>query len=317
MERAEIIAQARAAVASARGAGQPIALVPTMGALHEGHLVLVREASAARSGPRPYVIVSVFVNPTQFAPGEDFESYPRDPAGDEEALRSLGVDAPDLIYAPTVTEMYPGWSPSEGAGLATQVHVTGLTEHLCGASRPGHFDGVCTVVSKLLHQVGPDTAYFGRKDFQQLQVLRRMVRDLDLPVEVRDVRTVREDDGLALSSRSAYLEPVERAAARALSAALRDAVMSAREAREDGGTVPPDVLRTAALGRLEAEPLVRVDYVEVADPDTLAPPDPAAGGSRGQELLVAVAAYIGRARLIDNVVVGDTADEQRLLDAVG
>jgi pantoate--beta-alanine ligase len=317
VDRVERIADVRSAVASAREAEHPIALVPTMGGLHEGHLALVRAAGTTPTTPPPYVVVSIFVNPTQFSPGEDFASYPRDPAGDEAALRGLGTETPDLIYAPTVTEMYPAWNPTDGAGLATEVRVTGLTERLCGASRPGHFDGVCTVVSKLLHQVGPDAAYFGRKDFQQLQVLRRMISDLDLPVEIRSVLTVREQDGMALSTRNAYLEPAERSAAAALSAGLRNAVSLARRGRENGRTVPADVLRRAVLGRLDEEPLVRVDYVEVVDPDTLAPPDPAAERSRGQERLVAVAAHVGRARLIDNVVIGDAADEQALLDAVG
>lgn len=339
MERVGTIEAVRSGVAAAREAGREVALVPTLGALHEGHLMLVRAAvagdgDAARGGDaadagraaggRPFVVVSIFVNPTQFAPGEDYASYPRDLEADEAALRGLGDAAPDVVYAPSVEEMYPlARAGDEGTLTRTRVVVEGLTDRLCGARRPGHFDGVCTVVAKLLHQVGPDAAYFGRKDFQQLQVVRRMVRDLDLPVSIRGVRTVREEDGLAMSSRNAYLDPDERQAALALSRALVAAVSAARERRERGEAVQPDLLRESAAGTLAVEPLARTDYVEVVDPETLAPPDdavadPVSGtvGSSGQGLLVAIAAHVGQARLIDNVVVGDPDDEQQLLDAV-
>jgi pantoate--beta-alanine ligase len=270
-------------------------------------------------------VVSIFVNPTQFGPGEDLASYPRDLEGDEAALADLGDDAPDLVFAPSVEEMYPH-------ERVTTVKVEGLTDVLCGASRPGHFDGVGTVVTKLLNIVEPDVAAFGRKDFQQLTIIRALVRDLDLPVEILPTPTVREPDGLALSSRNAYLDDDERGAALALSQALADAVEAARAARADGRAPDPQVLAEAARATLAAQPLVRPDYLEVRDPDTLAPPDPATGGeadggrdpargggdgTTGPRLLVAVAAHVGPARLIDNVVVGDLDDEDRLLAATG
>jgi pantoate--beta-alanine ligase len=318
VRRVTRIAHLREAVSEARRAGHVIGFVPTMGALHEGHLSLVRAASE-RGG---FVVVSVFVNPLQFGPTEDLAAYPRDLDADEGALRRLGDATPDLVFAPSVEEVYP-------RPMATTVHVDGLTDRLCGARRPGHFDGVTTVVSKLFNLVQPDRAFLGRKDFQQLQAIRRMVEDLDIPVEVVGLTTVRESDGLALSSRNRYLDHDDRSAALALSRGLAQAVRVARSARAGG--VPPDVgaVREAVTGTLSVEPALRIDYVEVVDPDTLTPPDergedgvgaagPAqqTGAPAPEQLLVAVAAFVGPARLIDNVVVGDVEDEEALLAAV-
>lgn len=315
MERVTTVAELRRRVRAARGDGRRVGFVPTLGALHEGHLTNVREM-ASRADLK---VVSIFVNPLQFGPDEDFDAYPRDLDGDQETLATLGRDAPDVVYAPHVREVYPGFEPGVGTGIATTVSVDGLTRTLCGESRPGHFDGVCTVVAKLLNQVQPDVACFGRKDFQQLQVIRRMVVDLDLPVEIVGVPTVREPDGLALSSRNAYLDADDRGAARCLSQGLRAAVLAARERRREGRPPSAEVLRDAAAGRIEEEPRARVDYVEAVDPATLAPPDHGGTATGGEvtELLVALAVNVGPARLIDNVVVGDIDDEDRLLAATG
>lgn len=329
MQRVTTVADVRARVAAARAAGRRIGLVPTMGALHDGHLSLVSHARQLAD----VVVVSVFVNPTQFAPGEDLEAYPRDLDGDERRLAALGRQAPDLVFAPTTAEMYPGGLPPR-----TEVRVTGLTDRLCGASRPTHFDGVALVVSKLHNVVMPDVAVYGRKDFQQLRVIQQMAADLNQPVEVVGGPTVREPDGLAMSSRNAYLEGDQRRVARVLSQALRAGVLVARQARADGVLPDPRMIRDAVGVTLAQEPQARVDYVDVVDVDTLAPPD--ATRSREQEpgpgpaahpdppalapphhptgeapLLVAVAVHVGRARLIDNVVIGDTDDEDRLLAA--
>ncbi|MBW3662605.1 MAG: pantoate--beta-alanine ligase [Actinobacteria bacterium] len=312
MRRIVAVAELRTAIATARLDGRRVALVPTMGALHAGHLALVEAACPAAD----LVVVSIFVNPLQFAPGEDLDAYPRDLEGDEAQLASLGGHCPDLVFAPTVEEVYP-------RPVRTTVSVAGLTEGLCGASRPGHFDGVTTVVAKLFNLVQPDVAFFGRKDFQQLQVIRRMVADLDVPVEVVGVPTVRESDGLARSSRNAYLDDDERAAATTISRGLREAVLAAREARDAGRSPDPDVLREVVSDTLASNPSVRSEYVEVVDPDTLQPPDGDRQEGDREEAqrtatgswLVAVAAYVGRARLIDNVVVGDESDEEHLLAA--
>ena len=251
--------------------GVSIGLVPTMGALHAGHLSLVEHA--CRENDR--VVVSIFVNPTQFGPGEDFERYPRDPERDAELLAKAGVDA---IYRPTVAAMYP-------PGSSTRIHVAAVTEPLEGQARPGHFDGVATVVAKLFAAVEPDRAYFGQKDAQQLAVVKRMARDLDFPVEIRGCPTVREPDGLARSSRNAYLNAEQRKAAASLSAALRVAADAYA-----GGERQPQRLREMLRERLEAEPLAQVEYAELVDPETFKPP-----GS-----LAVLAVRIGRTRLIDN-----------------
>ncbi len=297
MQRVTTIPRLRTAVAEERGAGHRVVLVPTMGALHAGHFALVEEAH--RHGDT--VVVSVFVNPAQFDRPDDLQRYPRDLDGDQAALAALGDAAPGILFAPEVSEVYP-------AEARTTVHVSGLTEGLCGAARPGHFDGVATVVAKLLNMVQPDAALFGRKDFQQLQVIRRLVTDLDLPVSVVAVPTVREDDGVALSSRNRLLSPPERRRAGVLPRALAAAVRTAREAGGD-----PAALREAVRVTLATEPDVDVEYVEVVDPATLkAPRDGSAS-----PLLVALAAHLGAVRLIDNVVVGDPDDEDRLLAAIG
>ena len=292
MRTVTTIAELRAAVHAARADGQRIGLVPTMGGLHDGHLSLVARCAQEAE----FIVVSVFVNPTQFGPGEDFEAYPRDLERDCALLAGLACP-PDLVFAPSVDEMYP-------RAMATTVHVEGLTDVLCGRSRPGHFDGVTTVVSKLFGQVQPDVAVFGRKDFQQLAVLQRMTVDLDLPIEVLGASIVREADGLAMSSRNQYLDGDDREHATALSRALRAAV----ESRRAGVTRSVEIERLVRRA-LENAPGLDVDYVEVRDPETLG--DPIDGGPQ----LVAIAAFVGPARLIDNVVLGDGADEDGLLAA--
>jgi pantoate--beta-alanine ligase len=253
-------------------------MVPTMGALHPGHLELVRTAQAQNDR----VVVTLFVNPKQFGPAEDFSAYPRDEAADFAAFERAGVE---LVFTPPVEEMYP-------AGFATQVRVSEVSEGLDGAFRPGHFEGVATVVCKLLLQCLPDTAYFGEKDYQQLLVVRRMARDLDVPARIEGVPTIREPDGLALSSRNAYLSAEERRTAPLLNRTLRD-VAAAIVAR------PPEVAAALARGSavLRAGGFA-VDYLELRDAADLAPVDFLAAPSR---LLVAV--RIGRTRLIDNIPV--------------
>ena len=254
-----------------RAQGLEIGLVPTMGALHAGHLSLIQ---AAR-GENDVVIVSIFVNPIQFGPGEDFARYPRDPARDADTLSAAGVDA---VYRPSVEVMYP-------RGSSTRVHVSGVGDPLEGAARPAHFEGVATVVTKLFTAVEPDRAYFGQKDAQQAAVVNRMARDLDFPLEIRVCPTVREADGLALSSRNAYLGPDERRAAASLSSALRlaSAAYAAGERRTEQ-------LQKVLCGLLETEPLARVEYAEVVDPETFTRPG----------TLAVLAVRIGQTRLIDN-----------------
>jgi pantoate--beta-alanine ligase len=267
----------RAALAAARREGRLIGLVPTMGCLHEGHLSLLR---AARAGC-DVVVMSLFVNPTQFGPGEDLDRYPRDEERDAALAAESGVD---LVYAPPVEEVYP-------QGFATAVEVSGLTEVLDGdpARRgSGHFRGVTTVVAKLFNAVQPDVAYFGRKDAQQLAAIRRMVRDLDVPVRIEGLPTVREPDGLAMSSRNAYLSTAERERATALSRALREVERVARADSLAAGL--------AAGRRVLAEAGIEPEYLEARDPKSL---QPVADLSEGPAL-VAVAAKVGPARLIDN-----------------
>jgi len=266
----------RAAVAASK---RPLGLVPTMGFLHEGHLALVRQARADNAA----VAVSIFVNPTQFGPAEDFAQYPRDVDRDLSLLRREGVDA---VFVPAVEEMYP-------AGFGTSVLVEGITERLEGEFRPGHLRGVATIVAKLFNIVRPERAYFGQKDAQQLRVIRKMVLDLNLPVEIRGAPTIREPDGLALSSRNVMLSPVERAAATVLSRALGEA----RRRYEDGER-SGDRLREVVRAVLAAEPLALADYVSVADADTLLEL-----AEMDQPALLSLAVRIGKVRLIDNVVL--------------
>lgn len=277
----------RAASRAARLAGKRLGFVPTMGALHEGHLSLVRAARRASD----VVTASIFVNPTQFGPKEDLAKYPRPFERDCKLLESEGVD---LVFAPTVEEMYPT-SPDGSVRPAsvTWVTVEGLSNKLDGRSRPGHFRGVATVVSKLFHIVEPDAAFFGQKDAAQVAVIRRMVQDLNLRVEIVICPIVREPDGLAMSSRNAYLDPKQRQQALVLQRSL-EKVRQMAERGEAGAA------RLAAAGRQEVagEPSVRLDYFEVVDPDTL---DPISDTSQGA--LVAVAAYVGSTRLIDNIVL--------------
>ena len=280
------IAEVRASCDAARAAGRRVGFVPTMGYFHEGHRSLMRAARAEND----FVVLSLFVNPTQFGPNEDLSAYPRDPLGDAAVAEAEGVD---LLFTPEVAEMYP-------AGARTTVHVGGLTEGLCGASRPGHFDGVTTVVAKLFSIVGTSRAYFGRKDAQQLAVIRRMTEDLDLPVEVVGCPLVREADGLALSSRNAYLTDDERRAATILSGAL----YMASEAVV-GGVRDAAAVRSLIVDTVARSPLVQLDYAEVVDAATLEPLERIDG-----DTLVALAAFVGKARLIDNVTItfrGDTA----------
>jgi pantoate--beta-alanine ligase len=273
----------REAADHVRKTGGRLGLVPTMGALHEGHRALVRAAKARTTN----VVVTIFVNPTQFGPNEDLARYPRDLAGDLEQCRKESVD---FVFAPDVSEMYP---PHE----RTRVRVTGLTDALCGASRPGHFEGVATVVTKLFSVAGPCTAVFGRKDYQQLQVIRKMTEDLLMPVEIIGHPTVREMDGLALSSRNRYLNREERAAALAIPRSLAASVE-----RFLGGERSVASLRGPVEHALTGAGL-RVDYVSVADADELAVlPDEATVGERA---VLAVAAFCGTTRLIDNVVFGE------------
>lgn len=272
------ISSLRAAVAGLRAQGGRIALVPTMGALHDGHLGLVRAAKARAD----HVVVSIFVNPIQFGPNEDLDAYPRKEAADAALLQAEGAA---LLWAPTPAEMYPD-------GFATRVTVRGVSEGLCGGNRPGHFDGVATVVTKLFNQVRPDVALFGEKDYQQLAVIRRMVADLNQPVEVQGVPIVRAPDGLALSSRNAYLSADERARAVALSRAMRAGV-----ARLEAGEAAEPVLE-GVRSELTAAGFGPIDYVELRDADSLAP---VATLDKPGRLLAA--AWMGTTRLIDNFAV--------------
>ena len=277
-------AQARAQVRRWRGAGEKVTLVPTMGALHQAHLNLTRLAGA---GGR--VVVSIFVNPTQFAPGEDFERYPRDLDADAALLREAGVD---LLFAPGPGEVYP-----RGLQDLTRVEVPGLSADLCGATRPTHFAGVTSVVARLLLMVLPDAVVFGRKDYQQLVILRRMVEDLHIPVEVIEGPITREEDGLAMSSRNRYLSASERRIAPALNAVLRECAERIEKGSRDFAKLERD-----ALARLE-EAGFAPDYVAVRRAGDLGPPPPSDEG----QWVVLAAACLGSARLIDNVTCSTPA----------
>ena len=271
------VAELRRRVRAWRRAGETVALVPTMGALHAGHLALVMRARELCDR----VVASLFVNPTQFAPNEDFARYPRDESGDAAKLAAARCD---LLYAPPLEEMYPqGFSTSIGAGA--------LAAGQCGRFRPGHFSGVATVVTKLLQQAQADVACFGEKDWQQLQVIRRVVRDLDIAVRIEGVPIVREADGLALSSRNAYLSPAERAAAPALQRTLRDIAR-----RLERGEASVAAALEAAVGELGRAGFTKIDYVDAVEAETLAP---LARADRPGRILAA--AWLGRTRLIDNV----------------
>lgn len=279
MQVVRTVAETQAALVALRAGQGTVGFVPTMGALHEGHLSLVR---AAKQGCGA-VVVSIFVNPTQFGPNEDFSKYPRTFEADCELLETEGVD---LVFAPQVEEMYP-------EGAATFVEVEGVSDRLDGVSRPGHFRGVATVVAKLFHIVQPTRAYFGQKDAAQVAVLRRMVRELHFPLELIACPTVREADGLAMSSRNRYLSTEERQQGLVLKRAL-DAIAAKHASGEHDATA----LREAGLHILETEPAARLDYLKLVSPVTLDDVQSVDG-----ETLVAVAAWIGTTRLIDNLLL--------------
>jgi pantoate--beta-alanine ligase len=280
MELVATAEQVRARVAKARSEGKTIGFVPTMGFLHGGHTALIRRAREENG----YLVISVFVNPTQFPPGEDYDRYPRDLERDMLVAREAGVD---LVFIPAVEEMYP-------PGDSTRVRVQGtLTKGLCAPLRPGHFEGVATVVTKLFNIVQPGRAYFGGKDYQQLQVIKRMVRDLHMPVQVESLPTVREPDGLAMSSRNVYLSPEERQAALCLRTALGEAERLAQGGEREGAAIMKRVKEV-----IEQEPLVRLEYAELCDPETLEEVKMVTGPT-----LLALAARVGAARLIDNVIL--------------
>ncbi|MED4959632.1 pantoate--beta-alanine ligase [Paenibacillus macerans] len=280
--------QAERFAAAGKGEDLRVGLVPTMGYLHEGHASLLRKAR----GENDLVVLSVFVNPIQFGPNEDFERYPRDAEKDLALAEREGVDA---VFMPSVEEMYP--RPTR-----TKVKVAELTERLCGASRPGHFDGVTTVVSKLFHIVQPARAYFGQKDAQQVAVIAQMAEDLNFDVEIVPCPIVREADGLALSSRNVYLSPEERKAALVLSRSL----LQAQEKAKAGGAVTAGEIRADLTRRIGDDPLADIDYVEIADFPGLSPLADAErldDAGRGADALIAVAVKFGTTRLIDNVIL--------------
>ena len=273
------IPEARAASRDARANRRRLGLVPTMGALHEGHLSLVRAAKAQCDA----VAVSIFVNPTQFGPTEDLSKYPRQFDRDRQLLEKEGID---ILFAPSVDEIYPD-------GAATWVLVEGLSERLDGRSRPGHFRGVTTIVTKLFHIIEPETAFFGQKDAAQLAVIRRMVRDLNFRIEIVACPIVREPDGLAMSSRNAYLNREERGRALVLQRSLQQV----QQEFQAGERIAAKLI-SAAREVFAREPQVALDYFEIVDPDTLDPVE-----AISQKTLVAVAAYVGSTRLIDNIVL--------------
>jgi pantoate--beta-alanine ligase len=279
MKHVESVAEMKAVCREIARSGRTLGFVPTMGALHEGHASLVRASKAQCQA----TAVSIFVNPLQFGPTEDLAKYPRTMERDSKLLQELGVD---VLYAPTVDEMYP-------AGATTYVEVSGISDRLDGGSRPGHFRGVATVVAKLFEIVRPDRAFFGQKDAAQVAVLRRMARDLDMDVELVVCPIVREKDGLAMSSRNAYLDPTQRKQALVLNRSL----MRVQHAADSGER---DVTKLIEAGKnvIAEEPAARLDYFAIVDPDTLEPVD-----DISRTALVAVAAYVGTTRLIDNILL--------------
>ena len=272
--------EVRANLATARRAARTIGLVPTMGALHAGHASLMEKARTECD----VVAVSIFVNPLQFGPSEDYQRYPRPLETDLEVCERVGVD---VVFAPALDDLYV----SEQRAF---VEVTHLGDHLCGPFRPGHFRGVATVVAKLFNVIQPDRAYFGEKDYQQLCIIRKMVQDLNFPTEIIPVPIYRDTDGLALSSRNAYLEPEERAAAPALFRALTSAQKMIEEGEKDVG-----IVKEASAWILDAEPQIRAEYFEIVDPVELQPVPEITGAVR-----IAAAIWIGKTRLIDNVAAG-------------
>lgn len=272
--------------AAKEGQKLQIGLVPTMGFLHEGHASLLSEARKNND----LVVLSIFVNPIQFGPGEDFETYPRDPDKDLALAESKGVDA---VFIPSVEEMYPN-------GAKTTISVNELTEGLCGASRPGHFNGVTTVVGKLLHIVSPDNAYFGQKDAQQVAVITQMTRDLNMDVNIVPCPIVREHDGLALSSRNVYLSPVEREAGLVLSRSLQQV----KNKVEQNERVTVGELRHDLIQAIQSEPLSQIDYVELVQFPGMTPLDDNISiGDTPEDILIALAVRFGKTRLIDNVIL--------------
>ncbi len=280
METVTSIVEMKRAAGSLRREGRTVAFVPTMGALHEGHLSLIREADARAD----VVVVSVFVNPTQFGPGEDFDTYQRDLKRDSELAEAAGCD---IMFAPEVDDMYP-------VGSVTQVCVSGLTGKLCGAVRPGHFDGVCTVVAKLFGIVRPHLAVFGQKDGQQVAVIERMVADLDMSVEIVRSPTIREPDGLAMSSRNANLSGVERRDAAVLFESLKHVV-----SRYGAGERNVERVVSEMREMIEARETTEIQYITAVDASTLEDVD-----ELGESVMVALAVFVGTTRLIDNVVLG-------------
>jgi pantoate--beta-alanine ligase len=278
MNTVKTVLDLRAAVARARSEGKRIGLTPTMGNLHSGHVALVSKAVQRAD----FVVATIFVNPLQFGPNEDLATYPRTLAADQEKLLQAGCH---LLFTPTVEEMYP-----HGMADQTLVSVPHLSEGLCGASRPGHFDGVATVVSKLFNMVQPDLAVFGEKDFQQLAVIRAMVRDLNMPIKIIGEPTVRADDGLALSSRNGYLSPEQRAAAPALYRVISQIGAAIRAGEQDFVRLLEDGRR-----QLQAAGL-RVDYLEIRDASSLRP-----ATAQDPDLVILAAAFLGKTRLIDNL----------------
>ena len=277
MEVVHTIPELRAAVARARQAGRSVGFVPTMGCLHEGHLSLIRRAKVET----PFVVVSIFVNPTQFGPNEDFSKYPRTFEDDRRGCEAAGAD---LIFAPTAADFYP-------AGASTWVDVEGVSAGLCGEFRPGHFRGVATVVAMLFNAVQADVAVFGRKDLQQLAVIRRMVRDLHMPVRIIAHETIREPNGVAMSSRNRYLTAEQLAQATAIPAAL-----AAAQSLAKSGVTEAARLRSAANNVLDAQPALKPQYCEIVDLATMAPVTSTAGLS----CAIAIACHLGATRLIDN-----------------